>query len=356
MYIMFLFVLIYVSVYLAVVEKHTSSFLVILPAFFVYFMVAAFQYDVGTDYFSYIDIFEDESRHWFYFNKGEYLYFALNQLLSWISLPSQSIFIAISFIQATLFFLYLKIVKNKDFTVWLFFVVFFCVTNIYNNQLNGLRQYVVIAGLPLFSLLVHDKKLFKSLFLLFLLSLFHNTAWFLLVVYPLIYLQKIISKHLFMLFFLSGLAYLVVGQFIQQLTSVFLPSYFHYLEGRYAEPQTFSLFITKLYYLPVLFYFYSIYRKDSNSILGRYFHSMVFIFSITYWFFLLALYVGVVIRLYYYFVFFYAFPIYYVLHYNLSKARLLNFLLLIGYIVLPYVLKVTVLAKAEFLYKSILWN
>lgn len=353
---MFLFVLTYVSVYLAIIEKNKSSFLAMLPAFCVYFLVAALQYDVGTDYFSYIGIFENENRHWYYFNRGEYLFFGLNQLLNWFSLPSQSIFFAISLIQASLFFLYLKLVKNKGFIVWLFFVTFFCVTNIYNNQLNGLRQYVVIAGLPLFALLVHDKKLIKSLCLLFTLSLFHNTAWILLVIYPLIYLQTFISKRLFILFVFSALAYLLAGQFIYQLTSTFLPNYIQYLDGELAEPKSFSLFLTKLYYLPLIFYFYLVYRKGSDTTFGRYFHSMVFIFSVTYWFFLLALTLGIATRLYYYFIFFYAFPIYYVLHYNFSKNRLLTFILLLAYIVMPYVAKVTFLAKAEFLYESILWN
>lgn len=350
---MFLFVLIYTAVYFALIEKYKASLFAMLPAFLVYFLVAGLQFNVGTDYFSYIDIYENEERHWFYFNRGEYLFFALNQGLNWLKLPPQSIFIAVSFIQASLVFFYFKKIKNKGFILWLLFITFFCVTNIYNNQLNGIRQYVVIAGLPLFTILVYERKIIKSLLLLSFLSFFHNTAWLLLVVYPLFYLQVRFNRSLFLLFVASAAGYLFVGKFIYEVASLIFPSYLHYLQGGYAEPQTIKLFLTKLYYLPVVFYFYLIY-KQTDSDFGRYFHYMVFLFTITYWFFLLALSLGIATRVYYYVIFFYLFPVYYVLHFNYINKRQLDFIFILAYVVLPYVFKVTVLAKAEFLYKSIL--
>jgi hypothetical protein len=211
----------------------------------------------------------------------------------------------------------------------------------------------VIAGLPLFTILVYERKLIKSLLLLSFLALFHNTAWLLLVIYPLFYLQRKFNKSLFLLFVASAAGYLFAGNFMHEFTSLILPSYLHYLQGGYAEPQTIKLFLTKLYYLPVVFYFYLIYKK-TDSDFGRYFHCMIFLFTITYWFFLLALSLGIATRAYYYFIFFYLFPVYYVLHFNYINKRQLDFILILAYVVLPYVFKVTILAKAEFLYKSIL--
>src|SRR5690606_24268939 len=140
---MFLFVLSYISGYFALIEKYKASLIAMLPAFVLYFLVAGLQYDVGTDYFSYINIFEDSSRHQFYINRGEYLFAYLNIFLNWLELPAQSVFLAISFIQAVLVFIYFKSIKKKGFILALFFIAFICVTNIYNNQLNALRQYVV---------------------------------------------------------------------------------------------------------------------------------------------------------------------------------------------------------------------
>lgn len=352
---MFLFVLFYTTGYFALIEKYKASLLAMLPAFLVYFLVAGLQFNVGTDYFSYIDIYENEARHWFYFNRGEYLFFALNQGLNWLKLPSQSIFLAVSFVQAFLVFIYFKSIKKKGFILTLFFIAFICVTNIYNNQLNALRQYVVIAALPLLTILLYEKRFVRFFILLGLASFFHNTAWFLLVLLPIYFLYKKLDKSLLFLFLLSIVGYLLLGKFINELVVIFLPSYEHYLQGQYAEQHTLGLFITKLYYLPLIFYFYLIYKKSSSEF-GSYFHFMIFAFTLTFWFFLLALNLGIATRFYYYVLFFMVFPMYYLLHYNYLKGRVVSFVLVLGYIVLPYIAKVTFLAKNEFLYNSILWN
>ena len=87
-------------------------------------MVAGLQYNVGTDYFSYIDIFQSEEKHWYYFNKGEYLFFGLNQFLNWLNLPEQSIFLVISFIQSFLIFLYFKKIKKRTIKLLLMYFLF----------------------------------------------------------------------------------------------------------------------------------------------------------------------------------------------------------------------------------------
>lgn len=352
---MFLFVISYISGYFALIEKYKASLVAMFPAFVLYFLVAGLQYDVGTDYFSYINIFEDSSSHQFYINRGEYLFAHLNIFLNWLELPAQSVFLAISFIQAVLVFIYFKSIKKKGFILTLFFIAFICVTNIYNNQLNGLRQYVVIAALPLLTILLYEKRFVRFFILLGLASFFHNTAWFLLVLLPIYFLYKKFNKSLLFLFLLSVVGFLLLGKIIDELVIVFLPSYAHYLQSHYAEQHTLGLFITKLYYLPLIFYFYLIYKKSSSEF-GSYFHFMIFTFTSTFWFFLLALNLGIATRFYYYVVFFMVFPMYYLLHYNYVKGRVVSFVIVLGYIVLPYIAKVTFLAKNEFLYNSILWN
>ena len=83
---------------------------------------------------------------------------------------------------------------------------------------------------------------------------------------------------------------------------------------------------------------------------------MIFAFTLTFWFFLLALSLGIATRFYYYVVFFMVFPMYYMLHYTYVKGKMFSFIVILCYIVLPYIAKVTFLAKGEFLYKSILWS
>lgn len=352
---MFLVVLFYVAIYTALTERYSASLLIMMPAFLVYFLVAGLQYNVGTDYYSYVHIFDDEASHQYYYDRKEYLFSYLNSILNKINLPSQSVFLVISFIQSIFIFSYFKEIKGKGLIVSIFFIVFFCVSNIYNNQLNGLRQYVVIAALPLLTIYIGDGKYMKFLFLLIVSALFHNTAWFLLFLVPLYFFSMYIKKGLMALFFLSAPFYLFLGTALNKLVDVFLSGYAHYLQGEYAEQQTIFLFITKLYYLPLFLFFFIFYKRSESSV-GKYFHFMVVTFSLTYWFFLLSLYLGIATRFYYYLVFFMIFPIYYLLHKSYKEGRVIFFVFILVYIVGPYVAKVTFLARAEFLYQSILWR
>lgn len=351
---MFLVVLTFVAVYFSLTERYKPSMLVMFPAFLVYFLVAGLQYGVGTDYFSYISIFEDESRHDFYFERKEYLFSYLNSLLLWLEMPVQSIFLAIAFIQASLVFMYFKAIKKKGFILFLFFVVFFCVTNIYNNQLNGLRQYVVITAMPLLTILLYEKRYVWFLVGLLLASFFHNTAWFLLFLVPICFLCKKYNRGLFGLFVLSAFCYFLLGGAVEEIVQRFLPSYSHYLKGDFAEGHSLVLFATKLYYLPLIFWFYLVYKKD-NTDFGKYFHFMVVVFTLTFWFFIISLYLGIAERFYLYVVFFIAFPIYYLLHNSYKKRKLENFIAVMFYVIMPYVAKVTFLARGEFLYRSVLF-
>lgn len=349
---MFLFVLSYVAGYFYFIDRYKASFIAMLPAFLIYFLVAGLQYNVGSDYYSYVDIFTNEEKLQLYFERGEVLFYWVVSLLQWLELPPQSIFLAISFVQSLLIFIYLKSIKKLGFFLPLFFIVFFCVSNIYNNQLNGLRQYVVVTALPILTILLHNRRYFYFYIGVFVVSLFHNTAWFLLILVPLYIFHKKADRSLFFLFCGSVFGYLFLGSVIYDLVEMLLPSYAHYLHSEYSKGESLVLFATKLVYLPLIFYFYAVYRKD-NSDFGRYFHFVIFVFTLTYWFFILALYLGLAVRFYYYFAFFLVFPFYYILHQSYKSRQWLMFAFVLFYAVFPYVAKVTVFAKAEFFYQSI---
>lgn len=353
---MFLFVLFYVFIYFVVIEKYKASFLSFLPAFLVYFFVAGMQYGVGTDYFSYVDIYENPSIWNRYYSKKEYLFYWLNVLLNQLSLPTQSLFLAFSLVNSTLLFVYFKKIKSQGFILSLFFFAFFCVTNIYNNQLNGLRQYVVIAALPLITwYLYYDKKIL-AVVLLLAASFFHNTAWIvLLFIFPLFILDKKTNISLSLVFVCSFFVYFILGKYLNPLVSWILPSYAHYLDSELSERMALTQLITKLYYLPLLIYFYFVYKKNHEKG-GRYLHFMLLCASATYWFFILGLYLGIANRIYSYVIFFSAFPIYYLLYRSWVLKRKYEFLLIFLYVLTPYIAKVTFLAKAEFLYRAIIFN
>ena len=213
----------------------------------------------------------------------------------------------------------------------------------------------MINAIPILTILFYERKFFWFLIGVLLSSFFHNTAWFLLFFIPVFLVYKKFNLNLIILFVISAFAYILLGRVVFEIVERLLPGYSHYLNSHYAESHSISLFITKIYYLPLIVYFYMVYKKDSSDF-GEYFHFMVFIFTLTFWFFLLALNLGIATRFYYYVVFFMVFPIYYLLHKSYKKGKIMEFVMVLGYVILPYLAKVTFLAKAEFLYNSVLWR
>lgn len=349
---MFLFVLIFLTFYLYFISKYRASLLLMLPAIFLYSIVAGIQYNVGTDYLSYIDIYGDEYRLLFHFNNNEYLFYYIVRFLNILSLPAQSLFICISFIQGFLLFYFLKKMHIKGVNIWLLFFVIFCVTNIYNNQLNLIRQFVSICMMPILIFLIVDKKYFHYLVGVLLASMFHFSSW-ILILFPILNFIKIKENFLPIIFFLSGGLYYFLGGSFEKIVSYLFLNYSHYFDSEFAEGMSLSGFLTKLYYLPIILYFFAIYKKNDGW-LGDYFHICIVIFTLTYWSFIAAMQIGIFERFFTYFIFFYSFPIYYVINYFYRRNMPIIFFLLILYILIPYALKTTVFATAEFEYTSIL--
>jgi hypothetical protein len=145
----FIFVIMLSCLYASVASKLELSF---GAKSFFYFLICitllalpSLQFSVGTDYHTYIEIFENPSRLDLYQRKGEYLFYYLVTFLNYLNLHSQTLFISIGLIQTILFFNILALISNFDFrkiTVLVFLV--FIITNMMNNQLNVLRSFVAI--------------------------------------------------------------------------------------------------------------------------------------------------------------------------------------------------------------------
>lgn len=352
---MFLLVLAYVTVYLFLVEKYKPSFLSFLPAFIIYFLVAGLQYNVGTDYMAYFYTFSGDMS--LYLKKSEYLFYYLVEFLNYLNLPPQSLFLSISFIQSVLIFYYFKLIKKDNVILWLFFITFFCITNIYNNQLNGIRQYVVVCFVPILTLVLYRKKIGLYIALVFICTLFHSSAVFLIILIPIrIFLRKMYKKSFFIFLIMPGF-FIFSTSFIDELITRFLPNYLHYLDTVYSEGVGIESYFTKLYYLPGIIYFYYNYSKvKKHSVKHTYFDFMIVVFSLTYWMFILSTELAIASRIFVYFLFFYTFPFYFLLRKLYIGKKVLMFSLILIYIITPYVLKVTFLARGEYLYNSIVFN
>lgn len=352
---MFLFVLSYCSIYLYIIRYYRFSYAILFLPFLLYFLVAATQYNVGTDYFNYINIFNNSNEIDRFRRNGETFFYYLVKFLQETSSGPQSLFFFVSFIQSSLIWIYLKKIAQLKFLLWLFFIIFFCTTNIYNNQLNGLRQYIVICAMPLLSLSIYNKRYIYSIFAIIILSLFHKSAYLAFSLIALISFYKLLGEKVFTLFLISAFIFFIFGKYTGPAIDILIPRYSHYLNTKFGDPYSISTFFTKLYYTPIILIFYYLYAKQKIE-RRCYINFGIFVFSTTYWGFLLALNVGIIARIYQYFVFFYVFPIYWLLAYFYNSKKIYAFLISLTYIITPYIIKVTILADAEFKYQSYIFN
>lgn len=319
-------------------------FFILSPVFIFYWVPLAFQKGVGTDYYEYYNYFYN-NYHYQYFEKKEYLYYYLVEFTKFIGVP-QFQFISISFIQSILFFIILYKIKKYGYVLWIFFIIFFLVTTIYNNQMNGLRQYVVVMCLPIIVMLLHEKKYIKFIICSFFAANFHISVipviFFIIFVN---YLSKIVSNKLIVVFFvISPLFYLfdfseIIFNFMDN-NNIF---YSNYKDSDYNDVSNFSDMALKLVPLPffALFCFKYWHEYESNLL----FKKFLIIWSLTFFMFLMNMHLGMAGRFYIYFTFFTVFPIYYLFVKNKTMA-----LIFLIYYFIFYSAKVLFFAKNEYLY------
>ncbi|PHM62369.1 hypothetical protein Xish_01571 [Xenorhabdus ishibashii] len=72
---MYIFVLTFCTLYLYIIKKYKDNFILLLIPFLVYFLTAGLQYNIGSDYFSYINIYNNQWLIDKYYNSGEYIFF-----------------------------------------------------------------------------------------------------------------------------------------------------------------------------------------------------------------------------------------------------------------------------------------
>ena len=131
----------YVYLHSNVPKKFFSYFILLTPLWLVWLLICGGQYGVGTDYFSYYGIFEDTDVSFFY-TKLEWFFAGTVQIFRYFGMPPQGLFFIFYLIN---FVFFCKILYNLDIkTSFIFVLLYICLSTIFNNQLNGLRQYTAI--------------------------------------------------------------------------------------------------------------------------------------------------------------------------------------------------------------------
>ncbi|HBV76726.1 MULTISPECIES: EpsG family protein [Vibrio] len=332
-----------------------SFFIFSLPFLFFYFLFPALQYGVGTDYFNYLEMYQRPSDVIYYDRKLEFIFSYILRFVNEVDLGGQFIFVAYSILFSLLFYIFLNNLNKNRIKVWLFLFVFFICSGIYQNQMNGIRQYSAIYALMIsIFYVVTDKKLKAGGY--FILGQLMHSSFILNISFLLIKFIKVTPKRCVFAFIISFVFFgFFVSFFVPYVLGAVLPQYLHYLDSELMKGWSVLSLIPKLYYFPFIVIFLFIYSKEyKKGHVDTIILKFSFLACCLYWCFLSYSSVGMMTRVGSYWVVFNCFPIYYVLNSILSVNKIYVFFISLLYLIFPFVLKVIFFPSNEYVYNSIL--
>lgn len=356
----YLFILIFSATNIYAIEKIVPSdnklafFFGLTPSLFILILFPSIQFDVGPDYFSYLNMYSvnsDEVER--FYSRGEYLFYFIFRSIISFKLGEQAIFVVSTTFNMMLLIATFTVLRKYGYKAWILFIIFFVVTNNYHNQMNGIRQYMALFIFPIIFISLIEKKYIIFIILVLSASFLHKTALVSIILIPLIFLLQL-SKNMRLIIFLSLPIVFIFSKFaILYFIENYLIIYSHYIDSSYAEGLGITSILTKLYTLPLFIYFWYLYLQDNEESKLKGMEFGIVIWLATYWLFLLYLDFGFVYRISSYFNFFYIFPLYFVWEKLLAKGKLAQLVIFIVYLITPYLFKVILLAKGVFTYQSI---
>lgn len=351
-------ILMFISLYLygtrgLISNSFLKQFVVWLPCFFVFFIPMALQYNVGTDYLSYVAIYTNSANRWLYIDNNETLFLTIVDVARFFGDPQYLFAIFTLIISLTFFYSLFILQKFYALRPWAIFVIYFSVTGIYNTSFNTLRQSAVAGFLIILLHLFSQKRHILFLSLIFLLSFLHKSIYFYLIMYPLFFVKDS-KKVYFFLFCATTFIYAIsFNFFIEKIAQIpfvgaNFAGYLYYAETGFFDAGPILSILTKLYYLPIFLLFWYLYLKDRSK--NTFFDLSIKLWSVTCFMIIQMMHIGIFYRFWNLFVFLYIFPIYYIIDYYIVSRKPLAVMLLILYILLPYMVKVLFLPSAEYLY------
>ncbi|WP_430248594.1 EpsG family protein [Providencia sp. PAZ2] len=318
-------------------------------------LLPSLQYGVGSDYFSYERIFNNTNILEYYYRNNEIAFYYLVKVIHYFNSDSRFFFIFVSILQSCLIISSFNILKRHGYNLVIIFFLFFTVTNLLHTQMNIIRASFSIYLFVLALLYRLENKNLNFIFLIIIATLFHKSAF---VVAPMLLIPMKwytwFYKHALVIYISTFLIYFfnpftIISTYI---IDTFFSYYSLYLtEGNFTKVSIVNLF-TKLYYLPIIIYFFSIIKGISIT---EYSKRLIGLWVITANMFILVYHFDFFSRINYFFVYFYIIPLYYSLKSAFSRKKYLIVLAMIIYILTPYVLKVVAFPIAEFKYNTFLF-
>lgn len=333
-------------------NKYILYCLFLLPVWTIWLIICGGQEGVGTDYYSYYEIFSNSQKLFTYYYKQEYLFAWIVESINYFKLPPQSGFYIFYLIG---FLVILKILtKLHHNTIFIFILLFITYSTAFNNQLNGVRQYIALYIGTLGLMVLYGKNgIRKFIIHILFASLIHKSALLFLTFIPLKYRYKNINYNFLLYSLIFSILFTLFGSYNwiwSHLDFIIPEHYMNYMGGAFDTSHSSLKLLTKLIFVP--FYFYSL-KLIKNKRLEKY---DLYLYNIGF--------IGYTIRLFFMdnvilnrigvsFILISIIPIYYLLRDMYLKKKFGIFILCSLFFITFYLLKVIVFPSQEYLYDSI---
>lgn len=312
------------------------------------------QYNVGTDYESYMYIFNGNMLD-FFDNQGEWVFTGAIKILNSMNLYGQIIFGIWAFITCgILIFLLFRVLNSNMLSI--FFVVIITVPGLFNNQMNGIRQYIAVYVLTLSILyLLKSKWIYCALFVFIAFHIHASAIFTIPIIGAMYFLRNTKSEKYLYICLIASVLICLLFNAVSALEKYleYLPIFnkTHLLHAEF-EKKDISNLIRKLIYVPMFAYFISLINKIKVTEIQRQFYILGILGFCTK---IAFLNISLVSRMGQYFEILMCFPFALALMYA-RKHNSFVYMLILAFIVIFYFIKVVFFAVGEYAYDSVFFH
>lgn len=334
------------------------NFLYFLPIISLWTFILGFQYGVGTDYFNYLEIFNNVDRlNYYYYFKKEYIFFYFVKILRNFFENGQIFFILVSLIENILFYYYIKLmIINKIINrkrLYLYIFLFLCFGTNFYNQMNGIRQYFNIYLISICIFYIYYNNFFKYFFIYVIGANIHKSFLLFFPIYIFKYLyKKLNSTKLQILIVLAiGFNFLPVIEILKTIIGM-IPNYSYYANHWYLREIDITQKITKFIFFPYYIYSAFLIRQKKKKI-------EIYMLKVTILAYVIRIFclkLTVTNRMGEYFTLLSIYPIYLVIENYIQKKKKIELVILLSLILGLFLVKVIIFPKNEYLYNSYLFH
>lgn len=317
----------------------------------VWLIICGGQNGVGTDYESYYEIFSaPDIFSYLFLLKGEWGFVTIIKVCALMKLRPQVVFSVFYFIN--FIFLFKIIYRLGSKYAWIFILLYIAFSTVFNNQLNGLRQYTAIYIITYALINSYTNKSFLKFlgFIIFAGSI-HCSSYLILPFYCIRNIN-LSSKFIKYIYFLSAL-FVLFGSLntLFNYVSQFLPKFYSvYLNSDLNAASSYTRIITKLIFFPIYLLSLSLITKQRLSEIEKHLYTLG---AISYALRLIFLENIILTRISQLFILLAIFPIYLYLKYLFQVGDKYKFCFIVGFIIAFYFLKTILFPTQEYLYQSI---